>query len=79
MASLTEYFAKIAYKHTYDIGDRVEGKWNGIPFVGSVGNDRLVNEDDGPEVTIHLDLPIKYEDKIHRIIVVKHKDIKKRK
>jgi hypothetical protein len=79
MASLTEYFAKIAYKHTYDIGDRVEGKWNGIPFVGSIGNDRLVNEDDGPEVTIHLDLPIKYEDKIHRIIVVKHKDIKKRK
>ncbi len=79
MASLTEYFAKIAYKHTYDIGDRVEGKWNGIPFVGSVGNDRLVNEDDGPEVTIHLDLPIKYDDKIHRIIVVKHKDIKKRK
>ena len=79
MASLTEYFAKIAYKHTYDIGDRVEGKWNGIPFVGSVGNDRLVNEDDGPEVTIHLDLPIKYQDKIHRIIVVKHKDIKRRK
>jgi hypothetical protein len=79
MASLTDYFAKIGYKHTYDIGDRVEGKWNGIPFVGSVGNDRLVNEDDGPEVTIHLDLPIKYKDKIHHILVVKHKDIKRRK
>lgn len=79
MASLTDYFTKIGYKHTYDIGDRVEGKWNGIPFVGSVGNDRLVNEDDGPEVTIHLDLPIKYQDKIHHILVVKHKDIRRRK
>jgi len=79
MASLTDYFAKIGYKHTYEIGDRVEGKWNGIPFVGSVGNDRIVSEDNGPEVTIHLDLPIKYEDKVYSFIVVKHKDIKRRK
>lgn len=79
MGSLTDYFARIGYKHTYDIGDRVEGKWNGIPFVGSVGNDRLVDTDRGPEVTIHLDLPIKLDDKIHHIIIVKHKDIKRRK
>jgi hypothetical protein len=79
MASLTDYFAKIGYKHTYEIGDRVEGKWNGIPFVGSVGNDRIVSEDRGPELTIHLDLPIKYEDKIHRILVVPHDNIKRRK
>jgi hypothetical protein len=79
MGTLTDYFNKIAYKHTYDIGDRVGGTWNGIPFVGSVGNDRLVNEYDGPEVTIHLDLPIKFDGKIHNIIVVKHKDIKRRK
>ena len=79
MGTLTDYFNKIAYKHTYDIGDRVGGTWNGIPFVGSVGNDRLVSEYDGPEVTIHLDLPIKFDGKIHNIIVVKHKDIKRRK
>lgn len=79
MPSLTDYFAKIAYKHTYEMGDRVQGKWNDIPFVGSVGNDRLVNEDNGPEVTIHLDLPIKYEDKVYSFIVVKHKDINRRK
>ena len=79
MGNLTDYFAKIGYKHTYDIGDRVQGKWNGIPFVGSVGNDRLVDPDRGPEVTIHLDLPIKHDDKIHRILIVKHKDIKRRK
>lgn len=78
MGTQTDYFNRIGYKHTYDIGDRVGGTWNGIPFVGSVGNDRLVNEDDGPEITIHLDLPIKYEDKIRHVIVVKHKDIKRR-
>lgn len=79
MATLTDYFKSIGYKHVYDLGDRVEGKWNGIPFVGSVGNDRLVDEDRGPEITIHLDLPIKYEDKIHNFIIVKHKDVKWRK
>ena len=79
MGTLTDYFAKTAYKHTYEIGDRVEGKWNGVPFVGSVGNDRLVDLDRGPEITIHLDLPIKLGDNIHRIIIVKHKDIKRRK
>ena len=79
MGTQTDYFAKIGYKHTYEIGDRVEGKWNGVPFVGSVGNDRLVDLDRGPEITIHLDLPIKLGDIIHRIIIVKHKDIKRRK
>jgi hypothetical protein len=79
MGMQTDYFNRIGYKHTYDIGDRVGGKWNGIPWVGSVGNDRLVSEERGPEITIHLDLPIKYDGEIHNILVVKHKDIERRK
>lgn len=79
MGTQTDYFQRIGYNAKYEIGDRVEGIWNKIPFVGSVGNDRLINEDDGPEVTIHLDLPIKYDDKIYNILVVKHKQIKRRK
>jgi hypothetical protein len=78
MGTQTDYFNRIGYKHTYDIGDRLGGKWNGIPWVGSVGNDRLVSEDRGPEITIHLDLPIKYEGVIYNVIVVKHKDVKRR-
>ena len=74
----TNYFEAKAYKHTYDIGDRVFGYWNKIPFIGSVGNDRFVNETYGPEVTIHLDLPIKIDDVVRNIIVVKHTDIKRR-
>ena len=63
------------YKAKYNIGDRVSGKWNKIPFVGSVGNDRVVSEA-GPEVTIHLDLPIHHNGKTHNILVVKHRDIR---
>ena len=74
--TLAEYFKLNRYQAKYDIGDRVFGKWNKIPFVGSVGNDTLINETEGPRVSIHLDLPIKYKDKIHNIIIVKHKDIK---
>lgn len=75
MASYTDYFNSKGYKPKYEIGDRVFGKWNKIPFVGSVGNDRLISND-GPEVTIHLDLPILYQKKIHNVIIVKHKEIK---
>lgn len=76
MGTQTDYFNKIGYTGIYEIGDRVIGKWNKIPFVGTVGNDRKINDRDGPEVTIHLDLPIKFKDKIHNFIIVKHKDIK---
>jgi hypothetical protein len=79
MGSQTDYFNKIGYKHTYDMGDRVFGRWNKIPFVGSVGNDRLINHIVGPEVTIHLDLPIKHKDTVYNFIIVKHKDIKRLK
>ena len=59
--------------------ERMIGKWNKIPFVGTVGNDRLINHRDGPEVTIHLDLPIKFDNRIYNFIIVKHKDIKEYK
>jgi len=76
MGNQTDYFERIGYKPKYFIGDRVSGKWNKIPFTGTVGNDRLINNIDGPEITVHLDLPIKYESKLHNFIIVKHKDIK---
>ena len=77
MGNQTDYFERIGYKPTYFLGDRVSGKWNKIPFIGTVGNDTVVNNIEGPKISIHLDLPIKYKDKIHNIIFVKHKDIKK--
>jgi hypothetical protein len=41
-----------------------------------VGNDRLINHTDGPEITVHLDLPIKYQDRVYTFLIVKHKDVK---
>lgn len=79
MGNQTDYFNRIGYKHTYDIGDRLFGKWNKIPFIGTVGNDRKINDIDGPEITIHLDLPIKYENVVRNVIIVKHKDVKRLK
>jgi len=75
MGRQSDWFNAVGYKHTYDLGDRIMGLWNGIPFVGSVGNDRLVNLINGPEITVHLDLPIRFEDNIHRIIITKHADV----
>lgn len=76
MASLAEYFAKNRYQAKYQIGDRVIGKWNKIPFVGSVGNDTVISEEKGPQVSVQLDLPIKHDGKVYTVLIVKHKDIK---
>jgi len=39
----------------------------------------LLNHRDGPDITIHLDLPIQFDNKIYNFIIVKHKDIKEYK
>lgn len=76
MSNLADYFAKNRYQPTWFIGDRVYGKYGKTPFVGSVGNDTLINYEEGPRVTVHLDLPIKV-DKVYRsIIIVKPGDLK---
>jgi hypothetical protein len=75
MGNQTDYFERIGYKPKYFIGDRVYGKFNGIPFVGTVGNDRVINLE-GPEITMHLDLPMKINNEYKSFIIVKHKDIK---
>jgi hypothetical protein len=77
VANYAEYFEKHRPKPVWHIGDRVSGKWNKIPFIGTVGNDNMINERDGPRVSIHLYLPIKHGGQTHTIIFVKQKDIKR--
>lgn len=76
MASLSEYFSDKRYKPKYFIGDKVFGKYNNIPFIGTVGNDTMINEIEGPYITIHLYLPIVIDKQIKMNIIVKHKDVK---
>ena len=75
MGNLADYFEKTAYKAKYNIGDRVHGYWNKIPFVGTVGNDSCV-DGANPRISIHLDLPIKYAERVHNIIFATHRDVK---
>ena len=76
MGNLSDYFEKNAYKPKYFLGDRVFGHWNKIPFIGTVGNDTVISNLEGPRISIHLDLPILLTGQRHSVIIVTHKDIK---
>jgi hypothetical protein len=76
MGTLAEYFEKNRPKPKYKFGDRVEGKYMGIPYVGTAYTDNMRNETEGPMVSIHLDLPIKIGTTWHTYIRVKYKDIR---
>lgn len=77
MPTYKEYFDKNRSKPKWFIGDRVFGHWNKIPFVGTVLNDNVVDDDQGPRVSVWLDLPLLYEKEYKTILVVKQKEIKK--
>ena len=77
MGTQTQYFQEKGYKPKYFIGDRVFGKYQQIPFIGTVGNDTLISEIEGPRISIHLDLPIRIDNVNHSVIIVKHKDVKR--
>jgi len=75
--NLSEYFKLNRYQSKYEFGDRIFGYWNKIPFIGTVGNDTVINELEGPQMSVHLDLPLCYENVTYSVIVAKHKDFKK--
>jgi hypothetical protein len=79
MGNQTEYFERTGYKPEYHIGDRVFGHWNGIPIAGTVGNDTLISLVEGPRISVHLDLPIRYGGETKNVIIVQHKDIRRMK
>ncbi|MHB8124009.1 MAG: hypothetical protein ACYDG4_18155 [Desulfuromonadaceae bacterium] len=76
MANVKDYFDKVCYKAVYQLGDRVCGKINNIPFMGTVGNDNFLNDEEGPFVTVHLYLPVEVEGKVRNVLKVKHSDIR---
>lgn len=77
MASLVDYFAKSAYKPTYEFMARVTGVYKGVRWIGSVGNDTLISPDEGPVLHIQLDLPLKINGEYKTILVTKHKGVKR--
>lgn len=75
MASLSEYFEKNRYKPKYEFMARVTGMYGKIRWIGSVGNDTVINELRGPELHIHLDLPLKIDGKYTYHLFTKHKGV----
>ncbi len=61
MSTLAEYFAEHRPKPKYQVGDRIEGTYKGIPYVGTAYTDNMRSELEGPMVSVHLDLPIKID------------------
>jgi hypothetical protein len=76
MSTLAEYFEANRPNPKYQVGDRVEGTHQKIPYVGTIYTDNMRNELEGPMVSVHLDLPMKIGKVWHTIIRVKYKDIK---
>jgi hypothetical protein len=76
MSSLKDYFDNKAYKPKYEFGARVFGYYKKMPFVGSVGTDDIRNEEEGPMLTVTLDLPLMIDGKPCHVLRVKHKDVK---
>jgi hypothetical protein len=74
--NLADYFEANRPKPKYAFGDRVEGTYKGIPWVGTAYTDNMRNLDEGPRVNVHLDLPMKVGSEWLSLIRVSHKDIK---
>ena len=77
MASLAEYFEKNRYQPVYEFMARVTGMHGKIRWIGSVGNDTVISELRGPELHIHLDLPLKIDGKYTSVLVCTHKGVKR--
>ena len=75
MGNLAEYFARQAYQHKYALGDRVRGRYQGVPFAGTVMIDNRLNPDDGAFVIVDLDLPIRLDGRAVNMIKVTHTDL----
>jgi hypothetical protein len=74
--NLADYFKANRPEPKYAVGDRVEGTYKGIPYVGTAYTDNMRNPDEGPMVSVHLDLPMKIGAEYHNYIRVKYKEIK---
>ncbi len=75
---LAEYFEKHRPAPKWEFGDRVFGKIQNVPFVGTCGGEGMVNETEGSLVTVFVDLPVKIKDKWHTTFIkVKPSALKK--
>lgn len=75
MPTMADEFSKSRYVPKYEFMARVQGTYKKVPFVGSVGNDTVISEAQGPVLHIHLDLPMKIDGKVTDHLFCKHSEI----
>ena len=73
--NLADYFEQNRYKPKYEFMARVTGMYGKIRWIGSVGNDTVISEQRGPELHIHLDLPLKIDGVYSSMLVCTHKGV----
>lgn len=73
---LDQWFSENRPQPKFEFGQRVFGVHEGIPFIGSIGSDNLRSVEEGPMVTVGLDLPIKTDAGIRNVIRVPYASIK---
>ena len=76
MVALKEWFEANRPKPKFEFSTRVFGKHNKVPFIGTTGADNLRSIEDGPQVTVLLDLPMKTKDGYVSVIRVPYSSIK---
>jgi hypothetical protein len=70
------YFYLNRYKPKYLIGDKVKGKYNDLPWTGTVLNDTYLNDEEGPYVLVYLDKPMTIDGDERNILKLKHDEVK---
>jgi len=73
------YFYLNRYKPKYFLGDPVKGVYQGKPWKGTVANDTLVSEEEGPYVLVFLDKPIMVDNEERTMLKLKHDEVKESK
>lgn len=70
------YFYMNRYKPKYFLGDPVKGEYEGIKWKGTVANDTLVSEEEGPYILVFLDKPIMVANEERTMLKLKHEQVK---
>lgn len=70
------YFYMITYKPKYFLGDPVKGEYEGIKWKGTVANDTLISEEEGPYVLVFLDEPIMVANEERTMLKLNHDQLK---
>lgn len=66
----TEWFSSHRPNAEFFLGDRVCGHFQGMPYVGTVMIDHMVNTEQGSVTKVALDLPLKVDGTYYQLLII---------